>query len=107
MPPAGYDYRTSGVDEDRRRAQEVYERVERNARQAEQAGDGARGGEGQTANGAGDDKTDEEKQAEAIRRIQGGYRCATPLLSRSLRHSNLCCLSCLRHDFETYGKGCG
>ncbi|GAA6015705.1 hypothetical protein JCM8202_001087 [Rhodotorula sphaerocarpa] len=74
MPPAGYDYRTSGVDEDRRRAQEVYERVERNARQAEQAGDGARGGEGQTANGAGDDKTDEEKQAEAIRRIQGGYR---------------------------------
>lgn len=67
MGSSEYDYRTSSIDEDRRRAQEVYERVERQLRNKRtNAGAQAEGQDGASEGDA--------RQADAIRRIQGGYR---------------------------------
>lgn len=70
MPPNGYDYRTSSVDEDRRRAKEVYDRVEQKLSR-ENGAHGVGNTNGQTGQ-----TSDDERQAQAVKRIQGGYRCA-------------------------------
>lgn len=64
-----YDYRTSSVDEDRRRAQEVYERVERQLRGKVSDNNAGAQAEGHDGASEGD-----ARQMDAIRRIQGGYR---------------------------------
>ncbi|GAA5864768.1 hypothetical protein JCM3774_006068 [Rhodotorula dairenensis] len=87
MPSTEYDYRTSTIDEDRRRAQEVYERVERQLR--ERAGE--RGAAG-SSNGAQDDQggdADERRRGDAVRRIQGGYRAHV-----KRREGNGCNITC-------------
>ncbi|GAA5979615.1 hypothetical protein JCM10908_002983 [Rhodotorula pacifica] len=71
MSTSEYDYRTSTVQEDRKRAQEVYDRVERQSRQrrTQHAGSGSN-----DAQDGQEGANDDERQVEAIKRIQGGYR---------------------------------
>lgn len=69
MASSEYDYRTSSIDEDRRRAQEVYERVERQLRDKRANNNAGAQAEGQDGASEGD-----ARQADAVRRIQGGYR---------------------------------
>lgn len=71
---ADYDYRTSSVDEDRRRAKEVEKRV--NDRHAA-AGAGPNGTSGGGADGqrAGAGSQVNQENAEAVRVIQTSYRC--------------------------------
>ncbi|GAA5970903.1 hypothetical protein JCM8115_007035 [Rhodotorula mucilaginosa] len=70
MASSEYDYRTSSIDEDRSRAQEVYERVERQVRDKRANSNGSAHAEGQE----GASEEGDARQADAIRRIQGGYR---------------------------------
>ena len=70
MASSEYDYRTSSIDEDRSRAQEVYERVERQVRDKRANSNGRAHAEGQE----GASEEGDARQADAIRRIQGGYR---------------------------------
>lgn len=73
MPAPDYDYRNSSIDEDRRRAKEVWDRVERRRREGQPAsrdkgaaGDGADGSAGGDQHNLGQDN--------AARSIQSRYR---------------------------------
>lgn len=66
--PDEYDYRTSSLDEDRRRAKEVEDRVERNRRRST------------ASQGDNSDGTAGRDDDAAARAIQGHYRCAASLL---------------------------
>lgn len=117
MPPNGYDYRTSSVDEDWRRAKEVYDRVEQKLSRE----NGTQRGGGNT-NGQTGQTSDDERQAQAVKRIQGGYRCALfsssprgsvqparlPLSCRSLRTelADCACKDCSSHVKRREGAGC-
>ncbi|CDR36630.1 RHTO0S02e04720g2_1 [Rhodotorula toruloides] len=72
MPAPDYDYRQSSVDDDRRRAQEVWERVERGKRDTRPASQGEEAG-ANGADGSADGQHD-SKQDSAARSIQSRYR---------------------------------
>ncbi|BGO97282.1 hypothetical protein NBRC10513v2_001202 [Rhodotorula toruloides] len=72
MPAPDYDYRKSSVEEDRRRANEVWERVERRKRDSRPASQGE-GASGNGADGSADGQHD-SKQDSAARSIQSRYR---------------------------------
>ncbi|GAA6008215.1 uncharacterized protein JCM10292_004094 [Rhodotorula paludigena] len=85
---ADYDYRTSSVDEDRRRAKEVEKRV--NDRHAA-AGAGPNGTSGGGADGqrAGADSPAAQENEQAVRVIQSSYR--SHVQRRTARGCNLTC----------------